>query len=299
MLDSSTLAAIQLTKVSKQYRGIHSYALKDVSLRVLPGEVYGFLGANGAGKTTTIRLLLNFIQPTSGKATIHNLDVVRDSIAAKRHVGYLAGEVALYSRTTGRELLTYLQALQPLKNKSYFIGLIEAFELELDRPINQLSKGNRQKLGIVQALMHEPEVLILDEPTSGLDPIMQEMFYEVIIERKQRGTAVFVSSHNMAEVQQMCDRVGIIKDGAMVTEQKVSDLHNSSNQQYVIEFAGTVPANLSSVANILTQTKNKVTVSVTSLAPFLAFLAKQNIRTLTSARTDLGKEFLHVYEDEK
>ena len=214
---------IETTDLSKIFKTGDTPALDALNLSVKKGEVYGFLGANGAGKSTTIRLLLNFIQPSSGRARIMGQDVVSEGVAIKRLVGYLAGDVALWPKVTGNEVFAYLGKLQSQVNHDYLAELIKRFEAEPDKRIDQLSKGNRQKIGIIQALMHQPDVLILDEPTSGLDPLMQEVFYEEIRRAADRGAAVFVSSHNLTEAQRMCDRVGIIKHGRLIREYSIKD----------------------------------------------------------------------------
>lgn len=205
---------IKTDKLSKIYKGSKTPALDSLTIEVGEGEVYGFLGANGAGKSTTIRTLLNFLQPTSGSATICGLDIVKDNVKIMHDVGYLAGDVALYEKMTGKEFFGYMADLHPLPDPAYLTKLVHTFEAELHKPIRSLSKGNKQKIGIIQALMHQPKVLILDEPTSGLDPLMQEAFFETIREAKARGASVFFSSHNLAEVQRICDRVGFIRKGA-------------------------------------------------------------------------------------
>lgn len=234
--------AINIKHLSKRYPGAKTFALKNLSLQVMPGEIYGFLGPNGASKSTTIRTLLNFIQPTSGTAVIAGYDIVNDSVKLKQSVGYLAGDVALYPKMSGKQLLDYLAALQPALRPVYERELINLFKIDLNQPIRTLSKGNRQKLGLIQAFAHEPAVLILDEPTNGLDPLMQELFFKLIDEAKERKAAVFVSSHNLAEAQKICDRVGFIREGTLVVEQTMNELNHASAQIYDIVFAEAVPA---------------------------------------------------------
>jgi ABC-2 type transport system ATP-binding protein len=296
------MSLVDIQKLSKRYGHNQDYALQNLTLAVAAGEVYGFLGANGAGKSTTIRLLLNFIQPTSGQATICGLDSVKQSVDAKRHIGYLAGEIALYQKTTGHELLHFLQALQPIKHRPYFDKLIKDFEVEVDKPIAELSKGNRQKIGIVQALMHEPDVLILDEPTSGLDPLMQEVFYSAIAETKKRGAAVFVSSHNLSEVQRLCDRAGIIRAGRLIAEKDVADLRQNVGRIFNITFDKAIkPALLKQIPHVqlIQSADTSVVLRVaTDINPLLAFLAKHTIISLSTVQDDLEEEFLHLYEGE-
>ena len=297
----SDLTGIVIDQLSKTYADSRTPALDKVTLSVRPGEVYGFLGANGAGKSTTIRLLLNFIQPTKGSATINGLDVVKDSVAIKRHVGYLSGEVAMWNKVTGHDLFAYLSKLQQLDTSEYLHELITRFEAEPHKLISSLSKGNRQKIGVIQALMHKPDVLILDEPTSGLDPLMQEVFYETIREASARGAAVFVSSHNLAETQRMCDRVGIIKHGKLIREQSVKgDLSlGSITIRIVLADAKQIEylSNQKSV-KILSRDGNSVVIQPTSsIANALKILSQCDIKSFATEQLNLEDEFLEYYGD--
>jgi ABC-2 type transport system ATP-binding protein len=292
--------AIDCQKLSKRYGRGGAYALKDLTLQVQPGEVYGFLGPNGAGKSTTIRTLLNFLQPTSGQATILGMDIVKDSVAVRSNIGYLAGEVALYPRMTGKQFLKYMADLQPLKNPSYLKELVSLFEAQLDKPIENLSKGNRQKLGVIQAFMHEPEVLILDEPTSGLDPLMQAAFYDTVEVAKQRGAAVFLSSHDLAEVRKMCDRIGFIREGQLVAEKTISDLQDTAKHSFDITFTGNLPLKeLRSLHDSkITELPNDI-VNVQlkgSLTPLFKILASHSVIALDKHEVNLEEEFLSLYE---
>lgn len=210
---------MQLTKSYGPNRGI-----VDVDLRVEPGEVFGFLGPNGAGKTTAMRVVMDFIRPTSGEALIFGLDSRSDSPAIRQRVGYLPGELSLYERMSSRRLFEYLGSLRHIDDLSYAHQLTERLELRIDRPIGQLSRGNKQKVGLIQALMHRPELAILDEPTSGLDPIMQRVFFSVLEELRAGGSTFFLSSHVLAEVRKIADRVGIIADGRLLTVKYLTDL---------------------------------------------------------------------------
>jgi ABC-2 type transport system ATP-binding protein len=216
-------------------------------------------------------------------------------------VGYLAGDAALYQKMTGHEMLEYLQKLQPLKHAEYFAKLSRDFDADLAKPIQQLSKGNRQKIGLLQAFMHEPDVLILDEPTSGLDPLMQEVFARYVKDASARGAAVFLSSHNLAEAQNMCDRVGIIRAGKLLKEQRVDELAETNAQRFTITFSGNVPKDLASVGSttLISQTGNNAVVQVAQdLGPLLAFLATKKVTRLSSAGADLEDEFLQFYGEE-
>jgi len=291
---------ITLHRLSKRYRGAKTYSLHNVSLEVAAGEVYGFLGANGAGKSTTIRTLLNFIEPTSGSATICGFDIVKDSVSVKKHVGYLAGEVALYEKMTGREFLRYMADLQPLKSKGYVAELIKRFEADTSKPLGELSKGNRQKFGLIQAVMHEPDVLILDEPTSGLDPLMQEEFFRLIRESRERGASVLVSSHNFAEVQRMCDRIGLLREGQLVAEQTLADLAHKAAHTFTLTFADAAPlAELRRLphAQVTPHDEHRLTVSVEGeLSPLLRLLGQHHVTRLEQQEVNLEEEFMRFYK---
>lgn len=291
---------IQTDKLSKSYGKSKVFALKDLSISIKKGEVYGFLGANGAGKTTAIRTLMNFIQPTDGSATILGRDVVKGSVELKREVGYLSGEIALYPKMNGRQFLDYMSSLQQIKNKEYLKKLIKTFHAQLDKPIEKMSKGNRQKLGLIQALMHEPEVLILDEPTSGLDPLMQEYFFDIVKERKSKGATFFISSHNLSEAQRMCDRVGFIREGKLVAEQSIADLMEASSHSFEITFANSIPvSSLESIAGatIKKLSDRKVKVSIKgNLKPLFRILANSHVIHFDKPAASLEEEFLQFYE---
>ena len=225
----------QLTKMYGRSRG-----LAGLDLDVRPGEVYGFLGPNGAGKSTTIRLLLDLIRPTSGRASVLGTDPRTGGAALRRRIGYLAGDFLVDGRQTGHELLTYLGNLRGGVPNGRIDALASRLDLDLSRRIKSLSKGNRQKVGVVQAFMHSPELLILDEPTSGLDPFLQQEFVAMVREAKAAGQTVFMSSHVMSEVQQTADRVGIIREGRLVTVEQVEELRERAVRHVEIHFESPV-----------------------------------------------------------
>jgi ABC-2 type transport system ATP-binding protein len=295
-----TVAPLLLDNLSKRYAGTKTYALQNLSLHVDAGEVYGFLGANGAGKSTAIRTLLNFIQPSGGTATIMGKDIVQDSVAIKQHVGYLAGDVALYDKMTGKQFLNYMAELQPPKHREYAAELAHRFQAQLNKPIPELSKGNRQKIGLIQAFMHEPEVIILDEPTSGLDPLMQEEFFKLVNESRTRGAAIFVSSHNFAEVQRMCTKVGFIREGKLVSEQTLADLATRASHTFTLTFADKAPlAELKKVSQITVKAHDEhdITVSVTGeLSPLFALLGRHHVTRLHQQEVNLEEEFIKFYK---
>ena len=227
--------AITLDRLTKSYG--RARGVVDLTFSVAPGEVFGYLGPNGAGKTTTIRTLLDFIRPTSGTATVLGLDSRRDSIEIHRRTGYLPGERALYDRLTGAEYLRYLGELRGGVDRRNVTDLAERLDCDLSVKIRSLSHGNRQKVTLIQALMHRPELLILDEPTQGLDPLVQQAFHEIVEEVRREGRTVFLSSHVMPEVERLCDRVGIIREGRLVTVEDVGDLRARQVRMLDIHFA--------------------------------------------------------------
>ena len=233
--------AIQTEGLIKTY-GRGNRGLAGLDLEVKTGEVYGYLGPNGAGKSTTIRILLDLIRPTAGRVRVLGLDPRADGVEVRRRVGYLAGDFVVDGRQTGRQLLTYLGNLRGGVAAATVGALADRLGLDLDRQIKGLSRGNRQKVGIVQAFMHEPELLILDEPTSGLDPFLQQEFVRLVQAARQRGATVFMSSHVMSEVQQTADRVGIIRDGALVTVESVESLRERAVRSVTVTFDGAFDA---------------------------------------------------------
>lgn len=215
----AAIATENLTKFYGRQRGIEG-----VNLDVREGETFGFLGPNGAGKTTTIRLLLDFIRPTRGRASVLGLDAQRDTIAVRRRVGYLPGEPGLYDHLSGEEYLGYLASFRGGEDPARRRELAARLDIDLRRRIRTLSRGMKQKIAIIQALMHGADLLILDEPTSGLDPLMQHVFYELIEEEKAKGRTVFMSSHILSEVERVCDRVAIIRNGSIALVEDVATL---------------------------------------------------------------------------
>jgi len=232
-------AVIETDNLTKLY-GDH-LAISNISLEVREGEVFGYLGPNGSGKTTTIRALLDLIRPSSGSASIFGLDTRGNSREIKRRVAYLPGDIMLYEKLTGREALTYTANLRGGVDWRFVQELAERLECDLTRKIRSLSRGNKQKVGLVIAFMTKPELLIMDEPSSGLDPLMQQEFYRLIQEVKADGRTVFISSHNMPEVERVCDRVGIIRRGELVTMEDVGSLRERALHQLEFHFATSVP----------------------------------------------------------
>ncbi|MFB6228406.1 MAG: ABC transporter ATP-binding protein [Halobacteriales archaeon] len=233
------MATIEVTGLTKDYGGVR--ANDDLSFRVEPGEVFGYLGPNGAGKTTTIRTLMGFQSPTSGSVTVLGHDVREESdlIDAKRSIGFLPGDPAFDETATGARILDLHESI---KGGSRRDELVDHFEPPLDREVREYSRGNVQKLGLVQAFMHDPDLAVLDEPTSGLDPLMQAEFNAFVRAEREQGTTVFMSSHVLSEVRRVCDRVGIIRDGRLVAVERVADLLDRGGKVVRLRVAGAVSA---------------------------------------------------------
>jgi ABC-2 type transport system ATP-binding protein len=231
---------IQTEKLTKSY-GVHR-GIVEVDLAVEQGEVFGFLGPNGAGKTTTIRVILDHIRPTSGRAMVFGIETTVDPVAIHRRIGYLPGEFTLYDRLTGAQTLEYFANLRGGVDRAYQASLIERLDLDPSRRFKEYSKGNKQKVGLVIALQHRPELLILDEPTSGLDPLVQQTFFGLLREVVADGGTVFLSSHILSEAEKTCDRVAIIREGRLARVDRVDALRDLAHHQVELRFAGPVPS---------------------------------------------------------
>ncbi len=295
-MSDSVILTEGLTKFYGRHRG-----LVDLNLEVRPGEVFGYLGPNGAGKTTTMRLLLDFIRPTQGRAEIFGMDIHTESREIRRRVGYLPGELETYENLTGWELLTYFANLQGGVNWKYTEALAERLGLDLSRPIRTLSKGNKQKVGLVQALMHQPELLVLDEPTSGLDPLVQQEFYRIVREAKAEGQTLFLSSHVLAEVERIADRVGIIREGRLVLEEEVATLKAKALRQLEVHFAEPVPLEtfrgLPGVRDMKAE-NNAIHCTIEGSVDALIKAAAQfEVVNITSHEPDLEEIFLAYYKE--
>ena len=291
---SSVINTQGLTKFYGRHRG-----LVDLNLEVQVGEVVGYLGPNGSGKTTTIRLLLDFIRPTEGRAEIFGMDTRAHSVDIRRRVGYLPGELETYDSLTGRELLTHFANLRGGVDWKYTETLVERLELDLSRPLRTLSKGNRQKVGLIQAFMHQPELLLLDEPTSGLDPLMQQEFYRMAREATAEGRTVFLSSHVLAEVERIADRVGIIREGRLVLEEEVATLKAKALRQLEIHFAEPVPKEafrgLPGVRDVRVENSVVYCTIEGSIDTLIKVAAKFEVTNITSQEPDLEEIFLAYY----
>jgi ABC-2 type transport system ATP-binding protein len=271
-----------------------------VSFAVARGEVLGFLGPNGAGKSTTLRVLLGLYRADSGRGELFGLDPRRDAVRVNRRIGYLPGELALYPRLTGHAVLDVLARARGLTDRSEEHRLVERFEVELDRPVHTLSKGSRQKIGLVAAFMHRPELLVLDEPTSGLDPLLQAEFVSLVRECAADGRTVLLSSHDLDEVQQVADRVTIIKDGRIVITDTVEGLRGTAPRTIEFRFAAPIAAGapfagLAGV-RVVEQAGARVLLSYTgSVAPILHVAAGLDPITVTARPVNLDELFLSYY----
>ncbi len=293
-------AVIQTEKLTKSY-GEHR-GVVDVDLMVNEGEVFGFLGPNGAGKTTTIRTVLDLIRPTSGRALVFGIESSADPVAIHRRIGYIPGEFTLYDRLTGGQTLQYFANLRGGVDPAYQGSLIERFDIDPRRKYKELSKGNKQKIGLVIALQHQPELLILDEPTSGLDPLVQQSFFEVVREAKAAGRTVFLSSHILSEVERTCDRVAIIRAGRIVRTGRVEDLRDLAHHQVELRFPGDVPvaafAGLPGVSDV-TSDDHTLRLRVSgAITPVVRAAAGYDLLDFVSREPTLEETFLAEYADE-
>ena len=266
------------------------------------GEVFGFLGPNGAGKTTTIRTLLDLIRPTSGTAHVLGLDSVKDSIAIRKRVGYLPGELSLWETMTTRQVLHHLAVLRGGVDDAYRDILLDRFQVEPDRKIKDLSTGNKQKVGIIQAFMHRPELIILDEPTVGLDPLMQQVTYEIVDEAHQAGHTVFLSSHVLPEVERIAGRVGIIRGGKLIEVESVEKLKERAVKLIEIRFGFPAPtaANLTGVPGVSDVYVGGDVAQLKvggSMDPLIKWLAPYEVLSIRTHETPLEDIFLELYRN--
>ncbi len=290
-------AIIETDKLTKYY-GPHR-GIIDVDLDVQEGEIFGFLGPNGAGKTTTIRLLLDLIRPTSGRSRVFGLDTVRSAVEIHRRVGYLPGEFGLYDRLTGAQTIEYFANLRGGVDPGYQQMLIERFDLDPSRKFREYSKGNKQKVGLVVALQHKPELFILDEPTSGLDPLIQQNFFDLLREARTEGRTVFLSSHIIDEVERTCDRVAIIREGKLVRAGTVDALRDLSHHEVELRFAGPVPleafAGIEGVSHLQPEDHLLRLRVAGPIGPVVRAAAQYELLDFTSREPSLEETFLAEY----
>ncbi len=296
-------APVETRRLTKSYgpaRGV-----VDLDLRVEAGEVFGFLGPNGAGKSTTLRTLLDFQRPTSGEALVLGLDSVRDSLEIRRRVGYLSSDLSLFDRMTGEDHVRWFSRARGGHDETYTAALVERFGVELGRPVRELSKGNRQKVGLLLAFMHGPELLILDEPTTGLDPLVQTEFDHLLRETTAEGRTVLLSSHSLDEVQRVADRVAIIRDGRLVVTDSVEHLRDTAARILTLRFEDDVDPGIFSSLPDVDQAEvrdGQLQLRVSGeLRPVLERALEHRLVDLTARHADLDELFLSYYagdEDE-
>jgi ABC-2 type transport system ATP-binding protein len=288
------IATEALTKFYGRHRGV-----EDVTFAVERGEVFGFLGPNGAGKTTTMRTLLDFLRPTRGRAAVFGLDSRAASVEIHRRTGYLPGELSLYEHMTTEDHLRYLGHLRGGVKDEAIRGLADQLECDLERRIGQLSRGNKQKVGVIQAFMHRPELLILDEPTAGLDPLLQHQVHGLISEARSEGRTVFLSSHILPEVEALCDRVGIIREGRLAAVERVDVLKERAIRRLEIHFADPVPEEafraLPGVRDVASHNGVLRCTVTGSLDTVIKAAAAHTVTNLVSHEPNLEEIFLAFY----
>lgn len=299
-MGSAAVPVVDVDRLTRRFgprRGID-----DVSFAISRGEVFGFLGPNGAGKSTTIRLLLGLYRPTSGRMRVFDLDPTRDGVEINRRIGYLPGELALYPKLTGAQHLDRFARIRGLTDRTCRDRLVARFGVQLDQPVHTLSKGNRQKLGIVLAFMHRPELLVLDEPTSGLDPLMQDEFARLVRETVDDGRTVLLSSHDLEEVQRLGDRLAIIKEGRIIVTDTVDGLRRSAPRTVELWFGGPVDtAEFDRLDGVEVRgvEDGRVRLSVTGdVADLLSTAGRLGAVDVSARRADLDELFLSFYRDD-
>ena len=294
--------AIHTDGLTKHYGDVK--ALVDLNLDIRPGEIFGFLGPNGAGKTTMIRTILDEIRPTAGEASILGMDSHQQSVEIRKHIGYVPGDLAMYPNLTGRDTLTYFANLRGGVDWSYVESLADRLNADLEKKVGDLSSGNRQKVGLIQAFMNRPQVLIMDEPSSGLDPLVQREFQKMMREVAAEGKTVFLSSHTLSEVQRVANRVGIIRHGKLIAVETVGDLRSKAIRTVNIFFDGPVDAagfkGVPGVRDAVSQNEH-VTLSFDGQMETLLKVVtdKYHVLDITTQEADLEEIFLTYYRDEE
>ena len=283
-----------LTKKFKNGKGIF-----DVSFTVKKGEVFGFLGPNGAGKSTTIRHIMGFMKPEIGSVQVNGLDTWKKQGQVQKYIGYLPGEIAFIEGMTGKSFLDFMADMQGVKNLSKRDSLIERLQFDVQTPIRKMSKGMKQKVGIVAAFMHDPEVVILDEPTSGLDPLMQKVFIELVLEEKAKGKTFLMSSHSFPEIERTCDRAAIIKDGVVIVVKDIHELQSMQRKLFEVTFENGEDAEvfLKSDLQVEFHEGNRVRVAIQgNYDQFLEETAKYHVRNIDLFTQNLEEVFMNYYE---
>lgn len=293
------MEAIEIRNLTKSYG--KSRGIINLNMDIHEGEVFGFIGPNGAGKSTTIRTLLNFIQPDSGSAKIFGMDCMRETAKIKADIGYLPSEVNYYDDMKVKELLIYSAKFYKKDCSKRINELADIFELDLNKKIDSLSFGNKKKVGIVQALLHEPKLLILDEPTSGLDPLMQNNFFEVLRQENKKGVTIFFSSHILSEVERLCNRVAIIKEGRILKIEEIEKLKKNKFRKIKVEFKKAEDAesiNLDEIKNMKVSNRNVEFLYSGEISKALKFISEKEVENVWIEEPSLEEVFMHYYEKE-
>ncbi len=287
--------AIQVHQLTKKYKDV--LAVDNISFSVNTGEIFGFLGPNGAGKTTTIRTLLGFLRPDAGNAFVCGLNIKNDILDIRRKVGYIPGELALYEHLTGKQCLQYFSTIRNT-DLSLLNELQEIFELPLERKIKTYSRGMKQKLGIIQAFMDDPEIVIMDEPTSGLDPLLQQKFYRFLKNEKKKGRTMFFSSHILSEVEKICDRVAIIRKGRIVAEEKIENLKKKKGKKIRLKIKES-PEKLQSIPNVKIVDDWIEFVTEDNIDEVIKKIANYTVLDLEIQEFSLEDIFMRYYDEEE
>ena len=288
---------VRTESLTKRYGRL--LALDRLTLEVRAGEVLGFLGPNGAGKTTTLRLLMGFLRPTAGSVRVHGLDAWRDRVGVHARTGYLAGDVRLWPRLTAREAAGHLARLRGLGHDPGITDLAKRLDVDLDRPVRELSRGNRQKAGLLLALLGEPDLLLLDEPTSGLDPLIQQEFHHLLRERVEAGAAVLLSSHVLSEVEHVADRVAIIRAGRLLIAESLATLREKARHTVEVRFASAPPpdafAGVPGIRDVRLEGPVLRCTMQGVVDPLVKTLGRYTVTDLNSREADLEETFLALY----
>lgn len=288
-------SAIEITDLKKYFGKKH--AVDGISMSIEPGEIFGFLGPNGAGKTTAIRCMMGFNRPTGGSISILGHDMATDSVTAKKSMGYLPGNVKLYDAWTGWD---HLRLYESVRGKSKNLSdLLERLDFDPTAKFRQLSSGNKQKLGLILALMNEPRVLVMDEPTVGLDPLLQNTIYEILTEYRDGGTTIFVSSHNLPEVERLCDRVGVIKDGKLIAVENIRELAGKKLHRMEVRFADEFEKSEFEVPGVdrVEEISGGLLVTVSGdINPILSKVTAHELIDFEFSHANLEEIFLKFYE---
>ena len=285
-----------LTKVYGKNRGI-----QDINISVKEGEIYGFIGPNGAGKSTTIKTLLNFIYPTSGEALIFGMDSVKESEKIKEYVGYVPSEVRYYDDVKVKDIIKYAQSSYPKSKKEYVDRICNELELDMNKKMGELSLGNKKKVAIAQSLINNPKLLILDEPTNGLDPLMQKKLFNILIEEKEKGNTVFLSSHNLVEVQNLCDRVCVIKEGKIVDIIEIEKSKTELKLKLTLSCSDITDDIVLNLSDKILDKNGKLYTFIYSknIDSLVKELANYKIDELLIKKENLEEAFLNYYENNK